>query len=69
LYCRGGHRRPRSPRDTRGHIAYGSPPELKPLTSEQCDDICWYCEEYLQLADRYRQAEAPLNCSEERRSQ
>jgi carbonic anhydrase/acetyltransferase-like protein (isoleucine patch superfamily) len=48
-----------------GHIAYGSPPELKPITEEQRDDIRWYCEEYLQLADRYRQADAPLDSGEE----
>jgi len=47
-----------------GHIAYGSPPELKPITEEQLDDIRWYCEEYLQLADRYRRAEAPLDGGE-----
>ncbi len=47
-----------------GHIAYGSPPELKPITDEQRDQIRWYGEEYLQLAERYRTAEAPLGRSE-----
>lgn len=52
-----------------GHIAYGSPPELKPITDEQREEIRWYCEEYLQLADRYRQAGAPLHRGEEERPQ
>lgn len=44
-----------------GHMAYGSPPETKPIGDDRKEQIRWYCEEYLQLADRYRTAEAPLD--------
>lgn len=39
-----------------GHLAYGVPAETKPLTEEQREQISWYCEEYLELADRYKSA-------------
>lgn len=37
-----------------GHMAYGSPAEIQPLSEEQIDEIHWYCEEYLELSERYR---------------
>nr|WP_202614543.1 gamma carbonic anhydrase family protein [Halostella litorea] len=43
-----------------GHMAYGSPPETKPIGEDRKEQIRWYCEEYLRLSERYREAEAPL---------
>lgn len=37
-----------------GHMAYGSPADIRPLTEDQIDEIQWYCEEYLKLTERYR---------------
>ena len=49
-----------------GHMAYGSPPETKPIGEDRKDQIRWYCEEYIQLAERYRAAEAPLDRTQDR---
>ncbi|MDG5817662.1 gamma carbonic anhydrase family protein [Natronococcus sp. A-GB7] len=37
-----------------GHMAYGAPAEIRPLSEDHVDEIRWYCEEYLTLAERYR---------------
>jgi carbonic anhydrase/acetyltransferase-like protein (isoleucine patch superfamily) len=37
-----------------GHMAYGTPAEVQPLSKEHREEIEWYGEEYLELANRYR---------------
>lgn len=37
-----------------GHMAFGAPAEIRPLSEEHREQIRWYCEEYLALSERYR---------------
>ncbi|AGB36605.1 gamma carbonic anhydrase family protein [Natronococcus occultus] len=37
-----------------GHMAYGAPAEVRPLSEKHREQIRWYCEEYLALSERYR---------------
>ncbi len=41
-----------------GHMAFGAPAETRPLDDDHLEQIQWYAEEYLTLADRYRQDRA-----------
>jgi carbonic anhydrase/acetyltransferase-like protein (isoleucine patch superfamily) len=46
-----------------GHVAYGTPAQTEPISSEHAEAIGWYCDEYLQLKDRY-QAEGTLGADD-----
>ena len=37
-----------------GHMAYGTPAQIQPLSEGHREEIRWYCREYVELANRYR---------------
>lgn len=37
-----------------GHMAYGTPAQIQPLSEGHREEIRWYCREYVELAKRYR---------------
>ena len=41
-----------------GHIAYGVPAEIQPLTDDHRELISWVCDEYLKMMDRYKARES-----------